>query len=388
MPQEISSENTSFENAKVSVLSNFNSNEQVDIAWSSPDQCLSITEHQLVPTWEFDLRRGSQLFHARVIGRRPAQIANASFHAVEASIFQENSLHERVNIAVEGVDERGTLCNPFFETAPTNLENPALAIDNKFEFATDDPRFADTSVFTNATLMMRWFIDHGYDWNKENILLVVKDKYTERSNAEYTPGDRIISNQRPAIRFGEEVSGSLHNLTTDADVVGHELGHHVIYKSIKSRYMNIDEKIMHEGLADFFRFAKTGDACLAESICPASGDICIVPRQCLRTADNTMGMDEARNNGPHRGSQFLSGMLWDFSGSKGMNRDEAARIAIRAIDYIPTEGAYFRDLVLALMIADRSINNGVNACNIDQIARQRGMTSMLEGVDCHAFATP
>lgn len=76
----------------------------------------------------------------------------------------------------------------------------------------------------------------------------------------------------------------LTNLPVDADVIGHEFGHHIIYQTITS--VSGESLILHEGLADYFTFAHTKDDSLGESICPAGSLACWTKGQCLRTANN------------------------------------------------------------------------------------------------------
>ena len=66
-----------------------------------------------------------------------------------------------------------------------------------------------------------------------------------------------------------------NNMGLDIDVVAHEVGHFIVWQGIQFSVPRMDESqkihtaAIHEGLADFFTFASTGDACLAESICSA-----------------------------------------------------------------------------------------------------------------------
>ena len=80
----------------------------------------------------------------------------------------------------------------------------------------------------------------------------------------------------PSIKIDDGDGLVLQNLITDGDVVSHELGHHIIFKTLTS---TIGESlVLQEGLADAFAFFRTSNACLGESICPKNSSACIMLR--------------------------------------------------------------------------------------------------------------
>ena len=92
--------------------------------------------------------------------------------------------------------------------------------------------------------------------------------------------------------------------------------------------------VLHEGLSDFFTFARTGNACLGESICPATSDFCYVPNQCLRTGDNDLALGDAISSPePHMKSQFISG-LWDLIKKDKAPANVWAALVLKAVKNI------------------------------------------------------
>ena len=147
----------------------------------------------------------------------------------------------------------------------------------------------------------------------------------------------------------------LDNLPKDTDVISHEYGHHVIYKSLKST--RGESLILHEGLADFFVFARTGDGCLGESICPSGSQICEVD-QCLRTADNSLVYGEGLypHKPAHQKGQLISGYLWDLAQSNDVPLEDLERMVLRAIDLLVSDSG-IEHFMLALYNADQELHD-------------------------------
>src|SRR5690606_2594621 len=149
---------------------------------------------------------------------------------------------------------------------------------------------------------------------------------------------------------GDGDGEKLQNLPKDSDVVSHELGHHVIFQSLTST--KGESLVMHEGLADYFAFARTDDPCLGESICPAGSPVgCELESQCLRTADNTYVLNVDTKSEEHFKSQFISGMLWDLR-DNAVPAQDLDEMVIQATGMLLSNSGY-HDLILTLMLADK-----------------------------------
>ena len=246
---------------------------------------------------------------------------------------------------------------------------------------TEPSNFAQVSVFTNANRSLDWFLERGYqNFGTNPIGIVVHAVFgnNDINNALYQPSETSNS----FIYVGDGDGTLLQNLAYDYDVVAHELAHHVVFHTIKSITATSESLVIHEGLADFFTFAKTRNPCLGESICPSGTPVCPADNQCLRTADNTYqyGASDLPSQ-PHLRSQFVSGMLWDLYSKDGIDIDEVASIVLKAVDLLVTDSGY-KHLVLAMLMVDEADYNGANCSTIYARAEARNLTSLISSFDC------
>jgi hypothetical protein len=150
--------------------------------------------------------------------------------------------------------------------------------------------------------------------------------------------------------------------------------------------------VLHEGLADYFNFARTGNACLGESICPdtAYGNkICFVPKTCLRTGDNALKYGAADlPREAHQKSQFISGMLWDLYMKDGIALEDVTHMVLKAIDLLVEDSGY-QHFVVGMMLADQAIFQGGKCTLIYNRAVERGLSTFLTGITCDSVkSTP
>ncbi|MCX6128363.1 MAG: hypothetical protein NTX25_04775 [Proteobacteria bacterium] len=237
--------------------------------------------------------------------------------------------------------------------------------------------------FHNSTL--DWFRSIGFDDFGTNRIKIALHTHIDGNlnSAFYEPKPND-----PTIYLGDGDGYRLQNLAMDSDVVAHEFAHHVIYSSIKK--LKGESLILHEGLADFFSFARTGDACLAESICVASDldeNLCTRPLKCFRTAQNDwiIGDEDYLLASPHQKSQVVSGFLWDLYEKDGISLDKLAKLNLSALGFMVADSG-FKHFILTLMLADRSINSGEACQKILNRAIDRGFESYLHGITCEKVA--
>ena len=83
-------------------------------------------------------------------------------------------------------------------------------------------------------------------------------------------------------KSGTETGNGLRNLGLDLDVVAHEMGHMVVFETLRDARPSTETLVVHEGLADALANQHAGDPCVAESVCPNGSGFCQVPRMCLR----------------------------------------------------------------------------------------------------------
>lgn len=258
----------------------------------------------------------------------------------------------------------GTLTNDLVFTVVTNGERVYNA-DNKFIYSDKSGEFDEVSLFANAVNTAAWFKENGLQSSIPKIAIVDHAVINGTSNNSiFSPASS--SGTVSTIRVGTGDGLKLKNLSTDRDVIAHELAHAVIYERITATY---DQSlVIHEGLADLFTMIRNDDPCLARSICVAGNQICVT-NQCLRTADNNLVMDLAENN-PIKKGQVISGMLWDLKKSGVYSQDELAHLVIRALNFMKESETYY-GLILSLIGADKALFNGAHQDAITQAAKAR-----------------
>lgn len=302
-----------------------------------------------------------------------------------ARVYQPNPLGALTNVRLKELDDNGRLRNQFLRTKVQKGVLPATEPSGAFLYERDDPRFAEVSVFANAVKMLRWFesVNHESEFGCNPIELVIDAVFDgdNRNNARYFPGE-FTNDALPQIWVGagDGSAAGYGNMLFDFDVVAHELGHHFVYQTLKATTGEAAE--IHEGLADFFVFAMTGDACLAESVCNAQS-ACAVANRCLRTAENTLKWGDASLLGAdaHVRSQVLSGMLWDLVTAKVFERESAATLVLHALAYLSERSGY-RDLIEALIAADFELASGAHGCSIAKAAKARNLGGQIDDREC------
>ena len=352
-----------------------------------PEKCYVITKNKLIPVWKIKFTIDKMLYEVQM---DLADIYSSSgiFFDVDgkASIYPNNHLDSSLQeFTLTGLVNNGTLENQYFitEIDSSSSESRATATDFNFTFDTSSSQFAETSIFTNVNRTFDWFRSIGYTSFGANKMTLMVHAVLNNStnNALYQP-----SQTNPTIYIGDGDGKILQNLATDADVVTHEFGHHVIYDTITTTQG--ESLVLHEGLADFFTFAKSGDACLGESICPANSPIgCAVAEQCLRTADNsyTYGAADLPTEA-HLRSQFISGMLWDLNSKDGIPLETVARLVLHGVGLLASNSGY-HDLVLSLLYADSELTSSQHCDTIYARAQARGLSSVIADFGCSDSAS-
>jgi Zn-dependent metalloprotease len=302
-----------------------------------------------------------------------------SFHVTgTAKIFPNNIYDTGVkSFTLSDLTTANKLASSHFDVVVPAAYSEAEGSGNVFSFDVDSSEFEQTSAFTNATRTAEWFESLGYlNFGKTAIQLKVHAE--QENNAFYTPE---VGTKAPTISIGNSDGIVLQNLATDADVVGHEFGHHIVYQTVRTVEKDSEALVLHEGLADFFTFARTGNSCLGESICPETSHICSVPTECLRTADNNYKYgDDDLPVDAHLRSQFISGMLWDMKNEDEVGND-MSKLVLKAIDLLVTDSGY-RHLVLGLLAVDESKYDSQYCEVILARAKTRGLTKYLSDVTC------
>ncbi|MCY4380357.1 MAG: hypothetical protein OXC40_02145 [Proteobacteria bacterium] len=163
-----------------------------------------------------------------------------------------------------------------------------------------------------------------------------------------------------------------YNIATDFDIAAHELAHYVVASNIhgvpESEYSERNHTdAIHEGLADYFTFAATGEDCLGETVSTLEG-YQSEERQCLRTArpqfkykDHQYNAYVNRHISPdiHTIGQLVSGFLWRARTPLDSNaKRRFDQMVLESISFTPKFYVTFEDLIQAIKAADEELTQG------------------------------
>lgn len=247
--------------------------------------------------------------------------------------------------------------------------------DTEFTF------FAEVSLFTNAQKMLDWFRGAGFTkFGTKKIGLKAHASINgDINNAFYSPATN--DSEDSYIYIGDGDGNILQNLATDSDVIHHELSHHIIYTAITQ--ISGESLVLHEGLADFFSFAKSDDYCLGESICPDPGSgVCALPKQCLRSANNNYTLDAANlPSEEHLRGQLISGTLWDLYKEDGIPKDNIVRMILFALNFLVSNSGY-ADFFESMLVADREKYASYYCSTMRQRFILRGFENHMNNYTC------
>lgn len=344
------------------------------------ERCFIMHQESLYPVWNLHLIANETLYKSYVGANGVYDLTPVLFHAEgEATVYESNPRDKKLKtFKLSDMSSGGTLENSYFTVSSTGVK--VQESDFKFNYNPDSEadKFEQTSLFVHTNLHYDWFKSHGHKWQGSNKLTIVAHAIIKGSvnNALYTPG---TSTTPPRIQVGDGDGIRLQNLPRDGDVVSHELGHHIVYEALKET--RGESMVIHEGLADFFTFARTGDACLGESICPAGSDVmCEVEAKCLRTGDNDYVLGRNTKHEAHFKSQFISGMLWDLR-EKEVPGSKLDKLVYNGV-LLLLESSGYHDLILGLLLADQDLYNGKYCNAIYQKAVDRGLGDIISDFGC------
>jgi len=350
----------------------------------------------LRPLWDFLVLWQGRKYRILADTKEILKVQGLFFEVATAKIqaYETNPVDDNVKIFDAEVNGSGFLTSTHFVTnTNTHVRNVSSGISrvfsdqNQFLFDPLSNGFGESSVFIHATKTFDYFTGLGYEWTESNpVMLVLHAVFDgEKNNALYEPPVSSMGNQA-IISVGDGDGKVLQHLPFDADVISHEFAHHVVYRTLKE--VAGESLILHEGLADYFTFARTGNACLGESICPDGTTLCVVrpiegseQQSCLRSGELDVHYNDSRYRkyGFHTKGQMISGYLWRLREKLG---DQVVTpVVFKALSYLVRDSG-FRDFLISLLLADRDLNESANACTFHAAALDIALDSFLENVDC------
>jgi hypothetical protein len=356
---------------------------------SRAERCIHIDDGKAAAMWDLGLRVSGLTYRALASAARVVDVELDQLHATgTARIYRDSpATQDLVEVELKDLQPGATLESTRFKTSLADEAPRALADDRRYVYEPDDRRFQEVTAFANAEAFMAWAMQpiNGYDIGCAPIEvrlheIIETPRGPTKDNAQYLSPDET-DDGRPRVEIGD--GDSLQNLSLDFDVIAHELGHHVLARRLVTK--TGESRAIHEGLADYLVYAKTGNPCLGESICGPTA-ACEVEGRCLRTADNRYRLDEDQLS-VYGQAQALAAMLWDLGKSPGVGHSTVARLVFKAVDYF-LPASSFHDMLKALMSADLELHGGVNACALRDEAERRGLAVALQGIDCAAYRAP
>jgi len=292
----------------------------------------------------------------------------------------------------------GTLCTPDFATAYDNGSERAYSASGNFAYlpaqegiplsqdpATTQIQQQEASFFANTQAHLAYFKTIGATdasiTSQIQLLMVMGTDPNSANTACFVPATSTSPN---AIMIGAGDGTSLYHLRESQEVPSHELGHYFIYKYLTQVVRGQPSSVIHEGLADAFVVLRTGDPCFGEGICPPSGAVCN-SQQCLRNSDNPDLVFGAPNLPTefHQVGQVISGMMWTIG--KTIGNLVTAKLLYLAVTYLEPAADY-QNLLVSLMMADKTLNGGTNACTIFKIALDYGFNLYIDSsLQCETY---
>lgn len=353
------------------------------------EPCYFPIDHTLRPVWNLVLSIDSLSYTIFADSERIYKASRLFFDLSEdvlgkVQAYESNPKDSKLKTFLVSLIGDKTLTSQYFTTDPSTTSSGvarAQSDTHEFIFSPDNEYFPEASVFAHVNDMYEYFKSLGYVWDTEKPLTVrlhatVNDT---KNNALYQPSDGTAL-RRPLIVVGDGDNVIFQNLAIDSDVVSHEFGHHVIFRTLKET--TGESLILHEGLADYFTFSKHGDTCLGESICvPEASSGCYVAGQCLRTGVNPLVFqgDTYLKLDPHLKGQLISGFLLDLHSK--IDPTIVTRTVFNALELL-VKNSGIQHFLVSLMLMDYKQNAGDNACAMYDFAVMRGFKPLLTGVNC------
>lgn len=237
------------------------------------------------------------------------------------------------------------------------MESSPVSQINEFYFEPSSDDFAKASMFYWFDKHYKFMQSLGFKEYAQRPIVIdyPKTDSSNINNAAYSPSQ----SWSPRITVGKGDGQKLKNLGLDEDVISHELNHHIIWEHIA---VTVGESLMlHEGLADYFVFERTGDSCLGEAICPLNTKSCYLSKSteggpsCLRYTDIDFKYKDSKYNAiksEHLRGQLIASMLENIS--ENMPEGEGEKLTYNALVLVPYN-CDIKTFILALFHSD--LNN-------------------------------
>lgn len=365
-----------------------------DARIKSAQKCWQLIHGEIRPAWSLQFSAGdlpySGFADADTAYRVGEQYFNVGGVVGKAQVYHQSKADSGlINADLLDLTGDGTLTSDKWRISVPDGYEPARSSDHVFNYDPSDIKFIQPNLYYHVQLQYQFMNAIGYSWPQSRILLIKphmnSDPNVGFNNAFYQPPDTNAPDIAQ-IKLGDGDGRDLQNLGTDADVIAHEFGHQIVYETLRTAAQCYETLALHEGLADFFVFARTKDPCLGETICP-EGTLACVTKQCLRTAEIDLKFGDAwwltwsRKDRcySHKNGQLFSGLLWDLRADGKIPVDDLARLTLKAVSYFRADSG-FRDFLLTLFMADKELYQGRYRALIKSGAEARGLGEFIADV--------
>lgn len=263
----------------------------------------------------------------------------------------------------------------------------ATGVNGVFGYHDDDPYTQrKVHLFSYLNRMINWFESLGFEIYDHPLVVMISDMpcalppsnasyvfYQAQSNSLGLKTLHTLMFGFPgAVCDGHPYSDHrrLYNIAMDMDIPAHELSHYIVARWIpgnpqKSYGTNNHTAAIHEGIADYFTYAATGDDCLGNTVFDnPDGE---PSNRCLRSArpkfrykDSTYE-EYADHRVPriHYIGQLVSGMLWDVrEQTDKADRPKLDKVVLGSLHYSPPQNVTYEDLLSALIESDQEYTQG------------------------------
>ncbi|HXS82137.1 MAG TPA: hypothetical protein VN896_05400 [Methylomirabilota bacterium] len=239
------------------------------------------------------------------------------------------------------------------------------AAPGDFRFAVGDPAFDQVNVY--------WHVDHylhdfmgalGYGGSPDSV--VVRVHFLADPDVARTNGSIVL--------LGIPIRGFCREPSWSHDVIYHELGHTVIYGfGVQPGGDNREGNALHEGIADYFAAAITGDPAIGEwAYITFPNGVTRLDRPCPpwdKAHYDQVAFGGGGPSSPWANGMILGSALWDLRLRIGASSDS---LVLESLVYLPTWPTWAQ-FANAMYLADRDHHGGRFWPVIGEVLRRRGI---------------
>jgi hypothetical protein len=328
--------------------------------------------HQTVPVWRVTLARAQPIGTWRVdLDARDGRVL--SMHNLlrtvtgQGRVYPENPITTPIaqTRPLVELDTSGFLSGRFTQVFDVR-ELEAFRPDQIFAFDESDPRFAQTAIYRGLSDAALFAEAHGLGTLTESVPafanLVGGPADEEFNNAFYDPFFPIFG-------FGNGDGVITSNLSTDADVSIHEMGHHIFRLLVDP----LDTSSLFAVAAINEGFGDTLAALVVDD--PEIGEATIPNQPFLRSVANSARWPDDLNADPHLEGLIYGGLNWDLRIELGV--DLATDIILAGLPFLDPNADFpahrYRE---ALVSGDQALTAGANRAVVESLALARGIEAL------------